>query len=501
MNPTITVEQQPWCWSWFRYITVEPTMFLYMFAFQLTSVVEQDLFVKKACLVNHNFTEEICDNLKNYTDTFYKEVQITVSTFHQWNHIAGYIFTIVIALFIGSWSDRRGRKIPLLIGLTGKLIYVLGLLLNIYNDKWPVEYIIYTATLPSALTGVDIAIFASAFAYISDVSSVENRTLRVTILEVCYLITFPTGIALGSYLFNVVLDHSYFIMFSINAVFLMAAFLYSIFNLKWSTSSRQRSITEVGCNGILGDFFDKKHIVDTVSTLTKKRSNHRRMFLWIFLVAMFFYTFQRDERNYTYLYTGSKFGWQTAEFSTFKVFQSSTQILMVFCGIPIMTKLLEFRDTTIAMVGAYCFATARIFFTLAEIPEIFYVGAAISSMGPVGGPILRSMTSKVVPSSERGKVFAVLSACDNAVPLISSILYTQVYNWTVNSYPGIYILTFITQMILFFLMLTVHVVLKGDQLVADDNAWEIVNEDTANNVNSTANVIDTSVQTEDHEKC
>lgn len=190
-----------------------------------------------------------------------------------------------------------------------------------------------------------------------------------------------------------------------------------------------------------------------MNTLTKKRTNNRRMFLWIFLVAMFFYTFQRDERNYTYLYTGSKFGWKTAEFSTFKVFQSTTQIVMVFCGIPIMTKLFQFRDTTIAMIGAYFFATARIFFTLAEIPEVFYVGAAISSIGPVGGPILRSMTSKVVSTSERGKVFAVLSACDNAVPLVSSVLYTQVYNWTIDTFPGIYILTFTTQMILFFLML------------------------------------------------
>lgn len=59
-------------------------------------------------------------------------IQITVSNFHQWNHIAGNIFTIIIALFIGSWSDKRGRKMPLLIGLSGKLIYVLGLMLNIY---------------------------------------------------------------------------------------------------------------------------------------------------------------------------------------------------------------------------------------------------------------------------------------------------------------------------------------------------------------------------------
>lgn len=194
-------------------------------------------------------------------------------------------------------------------------------------------------------------------------------------------------------------------------------------------------------------------MIETLKTLLAKRTNHRRLFLWIFLIAMFFYTFQRDERAYTYLYTNMKFHWTLEQFSTFKVFQSSTHILMLFCGMPIMTKLLGWRDTTIAMVGAYCFGLARVFFALADIPEVFYIGAAISSVGPVGGPILRSMTSKVVPISERGKVFAILSVCDNAVPLISSVLYSQVYNITVGKFPGIYILTLITQMILFFLML------------------------------------------------
>lgn len=66
-------------------------------------------------------------------------------------------------------------------------------------ESWPLNAVIYTATIPGALTGADVAIFASAFAYISDVSSVEHRTLRVTILDVCYLTTFPLGIALGKF--------------------------------------------------------------------------------------------------------------------------------------------------------------------------------------------------------------------------------------------------------------------------------------------------------------
>lgn len=208
-----------------------------------------------------------------------------------------------------------------------------------------------------------------------------------------------------------------------------------------------------GCTGVVGDFFDGKHVADTVRTLLRKRANHCRTFLCILLVSMFFYTFQRDERSYTYLYTKYKFNWGTEEFSNFKVFQSASYLLILFIGIPIMTKLLKWSDTIIAMFGSYCFALARVFFALAEVPEVFYLGAAVSSIGPVGGPLIRSMASKVVPSSERGKVFAMLSVCDNAVPLVSSVLYTQIYNMTLGKFPGFFVLTAVTQLILFFLML------------------------------------------------
>lgn len=43
------------------------------------------------------------------------------------------------------------------------------------------------------MLGGDLAIFGSCFAYISDVSSSKQRTLRVTILEIAYLSTMPTG--------------------------------------------------------------------------------------------------------------------------------------------------------------------------------------------------------------------------------------------------------------------------------------------------------------------
>lgn len=79
------------------------------------------------------------------------------------------------------------------------------------------------------------------------------------------------------------------------------------------------------------------------------------------------------------------------------------------------------------MVGALAHITGRFFFIAAEVPYVFYIGGAISSLGPIVGPLIRSMTSKIVPITERGKVFAILAVCDNAVPFFSGILYTQVY--------------------------------------------------------------------------
>ena len=95
-----------------------------------------------------------------------------------------------------SLFPRNFSKLPLLLGLVGKFIYSSMIIVNTLMPKWPVEYVIYTATIPSAFSGAgegndflrklcyiqfiltDVAIFASAFAYISDVTSVNDRTDR-----------------------------------------------------------------------------------------------------------------------------------------------------------------------------------------------------------------------------------------------------------------------------------------------------------------------------------
>lgn len=445
---------------WYQKITVEPSMFLYMMAFMLTSVIEQVFFLYKACTVNHGYSHDVCINIENYQD-IKKEVQITTSTFHMWNNIAMYVVPIVLALFLGAWSDRRGRKLPLILGLIGKFIYSVMIVVNTRMTNWPVEYIIYTATIPSVLTGADIAIFASCFAYISDVTTVEDRTIRITILDATYLSTMPIGVAIGTLIYNRTAK-SFTVMFVINASLLLASIVYSAVRLKSRTTDRQVSIRELRCYQMPADFFDRNHVVNSLQTFFKKRTMNRRIYLYILMIAMSFYTFQRDEKPKMYLYTQLKFNWDADKYSYFKTYQSAAYVIMMFLGVPLFTKVLGMRDTFIIMIGATAHASARFVYIFAQVDWLLYVGATISSLGPVVAPVLRSMISKMVPGSERGIIFSFLSVFDNAVPLFSGVLYTQVYNASINSYPQAFFwLTMGTQAMVFALTLGVHISLSG----------------------------------------
>ncbi|VVD02769.1 unnamed protein product [Leptidea sinapis] len=419
---------------WYQLITVEPVMFLYMMAYMITSVPEQTFYLFRTCTVNHGYSEEICYNISSY-DEINKEVQVTASTFFQWNGIANHAVPIVLAFFIGAYSDKRGRKIILLAGLLGKL-YFSFMMTIIAMNPWPVEYVIYLAALPSALTGSDLAIFTGCFAYLADVSSLKNRTLRVGILDAVYLSTMPTGIAIGDLVYKRLVDRSFTAMFAINTSLMVLATLYCVLTLKWQSRAEQVSMRDAGVRNPIKDFFDLNNIKQSVTTLTKKRSHNRRMFLWFLLISTAFYTFQRDEKPFLHMYTLKVFQWDSTTYSNFRTYLSASYVILTLFGIPLMNKVLHWRDT-------------------ATEGSTMFVGATAAALGPCVVSLIRSMTSKLLAPSERGVAFAFLLVMENVVGMFASVIYTQVYKATIDTdyINSIFYLTMSTQAVVFTLAL------------------------------------------------
>ncbi|XP_063987418.1 adenylate cyclase type 6 isoform X2 [Diachasmimorpha longicaudata] len=247
--------------------------------------------------------------------------------------------------------------------------------------------------------------------------------------------------------------------------------------IQWQTNARQHAF--YGVNPIV-DFFDKRHIAETIYTLTRKRPRFARLHLWFLFLAMGLYTFQRDEKPMSYLYTQRFFNWDVQDFSSFRTFQSTLFVVAMLIGAPFLSKM-GLCDMHIVVIGALSHAGGRILFASAKVANEFYAGAMVAALGPVVAPVLRSITSKMVPGGERGKVFAVLSVCDNAVPIFSGVLYSQLYTVAYYSVPNaIYWLTFGTQLAVMVLIIIIHVSPGvSDQDIEDYEAanWSSTHQD------------------------
>lgn len=110
--------------------------------------------------------------------------------------------------------------------------------------------------------------------------------------------------------------------------------------------------------------------------------------------------------------------------------------------------MIIFAFQIIVMFGAMVHAVARFVFISAQTDWMMYTGATVSSLGPMVAPVIRSMISKMFPVNERGIIFSFLSVFDNATTLVSGVLYTEVYNASIGSYPQAFFwVTIVTQII------------------------------------------------------
>lgn len=446
--------------KWYKKITVEPILFLYIFAFMITNVIEQDLFLQKICRINKNYPVDICNNIKNISNEKYKiEVQKTMSNYLLAESVLGNMFSITISLFIGSFSDHYGRKLPLLFGLFGKMIYSFMVIVNILVKSWSIEYILFTALLPCVLTGSDIAIFTSCFSYISDVSSKKNLTFRVTLLNACYLFAIPVGVQLGSYLFNNCFGESYLLMFSLNLFILCIAFIYGIYSLHWRTTIEQDSLKNINKKKILTEIFQKKHLKETVEILTE---GINKKIILLVLISSIMFSFLREEGKYLYIYSVFKFGWDIKTYSIFKTTKAFLYFITVLVCTPIMNKIFKWKETIIIFIGIVMNLIARVFYYVANNSILFYLGGLSSILGPTASPMYKSLLSKLVSENNRGKAFSLLFICDTAVPLLSGVCYSQAYRYTLNSSGGIgiFVLSFVTQIFAFVLITVAQILNK-----------------------------------------
>lgn len=136
--------------------------------------------------------------------------------------------SLLIAMYLGSWSDKFGRKWPVVFpplgGVCACLVYIV---ISVVEDA-PVGWICL-ASLLSGLTGGFVTCISSCMTYIASVSTPENRTVRISRLEA---MTFFGG-TVGPFISGTMLEvtghaYAFFYMMLCYAF----AFLYALLFVK-----------------------------------------------------------------------------------------------------------------------------------------------------------------------------------------------------------------------------------------------------------------------------
>ncbi|KAF7270826.1 hypothetical protein GWI33_016233 [Rhynchophorus ferrugineus] len=426
-------------------MTVEPVLLFYILPSMMVTIAIQNLNLEKACRVNLAISQEHCDALTIRNVTAYsdyardeQEVQILATNMTIVKNTVQSILPGVILMFLGAWSDKFQKRKPcMLMPIMGDMSMVLGLLICTYFFyELPIEInSIFEAFCP-AITGTWFAMFTGVYSYISDVSTEEERTIRIGAINTLANVGMCLGTALSGILYK---------MFGFYGVYIIALCMYSIaltYGYFSISDPKPCGDSETKSQGFFKDFFQTDHIIDTFKTAIKSGSKRRRkqrvcgiMFLFMVIVGPLY-----GELNVVYFLVRLKFGWDSVEYSFFSTVQFVTNTLGTVFSLAFFSKFLKLDDSILGIISCSSKILASGVYAYATTPLYFYLGAVIEFLNGTSFIAMRAMITKLVLPEELGKINSLFGIGEAIVPLIYGPLYSRIYSSTIDSLPGCFYL-------------------------------------------------------------
>lgn len=280
-----------------------------------------------------------------------------------------------------------------------------------------------------ALSGGYLAYSMGINAFIADISKPEQRSFRMAMIHFVSSLGRPFGTQIGAVLFE---QGGYVCVIGATLVGRLVSFGLLIISLemfKWSPKKKEEESDEP-IRKKRHHALSPSHIIDSLKTAVKPRSDGKRFYLWVYLLVMISMVLPWfGESVIGYLYVRKRYDWGVQEYSDFRTVSEVLDIVGQAIFIPVLG-VLQIKDSLIIPILLSTVIARDFVKGFAETSWLYYFGSAINVMGGYCFAACRSIVSKCVESHELGKVFALLAALESLVPIGMSQAYASIWALT-----------------------------------------------------------------------
>ncbi|MEM1287748.1 MAG: MFS transporter [Pseudomonadota bacterium] len=301
------------------------------------------------------------------------------------------------APFLGNVSDAVGRRPVLLVGIA----------------MLAVDYLIMAVAptlvwlfIGRTLSGLAAATFATAFAYLADVSTKDGRAASFGLVGAAFGVGFVIGPALGGLLGSIDVRWPFFAA----AALCVANFLFGLFVLPESLPPENRRPFDI----------KRANPVGTVVSLWPVKS----VILLLLAYGCLELALQVYPAVWAY-FTPLRFGWSTVEvglsLAFFGVLIAIGEGLILRLGIKVGGPHLVMLAATGVQI------VSLILFAIIASPVWLYAVMVISGISGIGTTALQAMASSSVDETRQGEVNASVTAMKSMVFFIAPPLMTGLF--------------------------------------------------------------------------
>ncbi|KAF5308138.1 hypothetical protein FQR65_LT06317 [Abscondita terminalis] len=451
---------------------IEVPALLIFFALNFSSTITGNYVIYATCYVTLGHNQSTCallgtNNTTNETDQLEKEVQPFATRVTVTSSVIDTIFGPLMCFFLGSWSDKYGRKPVMLIaiaGFAGSHLIKCVLTAIPFVSPW----LIILASVPTGITGGLAASIAAFLCYVTDTTTNNERGMKLFLFEG----VLGVGMVLSSLTCTLA-----FKAFGYPPVFLIA-FLCTVLAWVFVYFCLQESVKDVQRENRMKNLFNFELLRSTIKTVLKPRPHYGRGIILATFVILGLGIFALlGLGSVTYLYLRNRFAWSLEDCTYFTSVMTVIGILGGVLALIICYKVLKLTEVSILLLSFIVCTLSYIFQGLARNWLEIYIAKSFDFLSATISPMVRTLMSKIVDSEDIGKIFSILITVELVFGLLGSLFYTFVYNVTLTTLPSAFYFVTAGIYVIDIIMLGVIMLFKrySTLLVYEDLTNETIN--------------------------